>query len=168
VYTPQLVVDGRLERLGNDIGEVRRAIEQAARAPKAVVDVAAVRAIDRDLHVDVHVNVPASLTLRESADVLVAIAEDSLVTEVRRGENGGQTLRHSAVVRSLTSVGTLSPDEHMWSTNVSMPLDPAWIPANLRIISFLQERESRRIVGSGSASGNPHVDTRESRATRDR
>jgi hypothetical protein len=159
VYTPQLVVDGRLERLGSDIGEVRRAIEQAARAPKAAIDVTAVRANDQDLHVDVHVTVPASLTLRESADVLVAIAEDNLVTEVRRGENSGRTLRHSAVVRSLTSVGALSPDEHMWSTNASMPVDPAWKPANLRIISFLQERESRRIVGAGS-SGSPHLDTR--------
>ncbi len=56
VYTPQLVVDGRLERLGSDIGEVRRAIEQAARAPKAAVDVAALLANDRDLHVNVHVH----------------------------------------------------------------------------------------------------------------
>jgi hypothetical protein len=110
--------------------------------------------------VDVHVTVPPSLTLREGADVLVAIVEDNLVTEVRRGENGGRTLRHSAVVRSLTSVGTLSPDEHMWATNASMPVDPAWKPANLRILSFLQERESRRIVGAGSASGSPHLDTR--------
>ncbi len=160
VYTPQLVVDGRLEHLGSDIGEVRRAIEQAAGAPKAAVDVAAARANDRDLHVDVRVTVPASLTLRESADVLVAIAEDNLVTAVRRGENGGRTLRHSAVVRSLTSVGTLSPNEHMWSTSASMPIDPAWKPANLRVITFLQERESRRIVGAGSASGSPHLDTR--------
>jgi hypothetical protein len=160
VYTPQLVVDGRLERLGSDITAVQRAITQAAHAPKAAVDVAALRANDRDLRVDIHVTVPPSLTLREGADVLVAIVEDNLVTEVRRGENGGRTLRHSAVVRSLTSVGTLSPDEHMWATNASMPVDPAWKPANLRIISFLQEHESRRIVGAGSASGRPHLDTR--------
>ena len=100
------------------------------------------------------------MTLRESADVLVAIAEDNLATEVRRGENGGRTLRHSAVVRSSTSVGALSPDEQMWSTNASMLVDPTWKPANLRIISFLQERESRRIVGAGSASASPHLHTR--------
>jgi hypothetical protein len=151
VYTPQFVVDGRLERVGSDASAVHRAIRQAAQAPKAAVDVAAVRANDRDLHVDVHVKVPASLTLRESADVLVAIAEDNLVTEVRRGENGGRTLRHSAVVRSLTTVGTLSPHERTWSTSASLPIGPDWKPANLRIISFLQERASRRIVGAGSA-----------------
>jgi hypothetical protein len=151
LYTPQFVVDGRLERVGSDIGAVHRAIKQAAQAPKAAVDVAAVRADDRDLHVEVHVTVPTSLTLRESADVLVAIAEDNLVTEVRRGENGGRTLRHSAVVRSLTTVGTLSAHEHTWSTSASLPVAQEWKPANLRIVSFLQERASRRIVGAGSA-----------------
>jgi hypothetical protein len=70
VYTPQLVVDGRFERVGSDITAVQRAITQAAHAPKAAVDVAALRANDRDLRVDIHVTVPASLTLRESADVL--------------------------------------------------------------------------------------------------
>jgi hypothetical protein len=56
VYTPQLVVDGRLERVGSDISAVHQAIKQA-QAPKAAVDVGAVRANDRDLQVDVHVNV---------------------------------------------------------------------------------------------------------------
>jgi hypothetical protein len=145
-----LVVDGQLERVGSDVSGVQRAITQAARAPKAAVDVAAFRANDR-LRVDVHVDVPQSLTLRESADVLVAITEDNLVTEVRRGENGGRTLRHSAVARSWTSVGTLSPHEGTWSTSASVPVAPEWKPANLRVVSFLQERASRRIVGAGAA-----------------
>jgi hypothetical protein len=65
VYTPQFVVDGRFERVGSDITAVQRAITQAAQAPKAAVEVAALRANDRDLRVDVHVTVPPSLTLRE-------------------------------------------------------------------------------------------------------
>ena len=160
VYTPQLVVDGRLERVGSDIGAVQRAITQAAQAPKAAVDVSVLRANGRDLHVDVHVDVPPSLTLIESADVLVAITEDNLVTEVRRGENGGRTLRHSAVVRSLTSVGTVALHERTWSTSAFVPVAPEWTPANLRIVSFLQERESRRIVGAGAASSASQSATR--------
>jgi hypothetical protein len=160
VYTPQLVVDGQLEYVGSDVSAIQRAINQAAQAPKAAVDVAVPRASDRDLRVDVHVNVPPQLTLRESADVLVAITEDNLVTEVRRGENGGRTLRHSAVVRSLISVGTLSPHERTWSTSASVPVAPEWKVAKLRIISFLQERASRRIVGAGAASGDSQRDMR--------
>jgi len=160
VYTPQLVIDGHLERVGSDIRAVQRAIKEVAQAPKAAVDVSVVRANGRDLHVDIHVDVPPSLTLIESADVLVAIIEDNLVTEVRRGENGGRTLRHSAVVRSLTTVGTFAPHERAWSTTVSMAIAQEWKPANVRVVGFLQERESRRIVGAGAAGSASQSATR--------
>ena len=160
VYTPQLVVDGQLERVGSDVDAVQRAIKQAAHAPKAVVDMAAVRTGERDLRVNVHITVPPSLALRNNADVVVAITEDKLATDVRRGENRGRTLRHSAVVRSLTAIGTLPPGEREWSSRVSVPLATDWAATNLRVISFLQERESRRIVGAGAASGWSDRDTR--------
>src|SRR5579864_2036972 len=153
VYTPQLVVDGQLERVGSDVDAVQRAVKQAAQASKALVDVAAAQAGERSLRVNLHIAVPPSLVLRDSADVVVAITEDNLATDVRRGENRGRTLRHSAVVRSLTAIGTLVPGEREWSNGVSVPLATDWTATHLRIIGFLQERGSRRIVGAGSASG---------------
>src|SRR5258708_30000026 len=51
VYTPQLVIDGRLERVGSDARAVQRAIEQAATSPKAAVTVAAHRHGEHDLRV---------------------------------------------------------------------------------------------------------------------
>jgi hypothetical protein len=157
VYTPQLVIDGRFECVGSDVDGIHHAITQAAAAPKALVEVAIVRAQDRELGITVHVDVPPALTLRESVDVLVAVAEDNLRSKVRRGENGGRTLRHSAVVRSLTPVGTLSPHDRASSTSASVVLEPEWQPANVRVVSFLQERESRRIVGAGSSRLGPAV-----------
>jgi hypothetical protein len=151
VYTPQLVIDGRFERVGNDVDGIRRSITLAAAAPKAMVGVTVGRAHDRELEVMVRVDMPPAFTLREPVDVLIAVAEDNLQSEVRRGENRGRTLRHSAVVRNLTSVGTLSPHDGAWSTSASVALAPEWKPANIRIVSFLQERESRRIVGAGAA-----------------
>jgi len=158
VYTPQLVVDGQLERVGSDVDAVQRAVKQAAQAPKAVVDVVT-RAGERALRVNVHVTVPPSLALRDSVDVVDAITEDNLATEVRSGENRGRTLKHSAVVRSLTAIGTLSPGEREWSNGVTVPLATDWMAANVRIISFLQERESRHISGAGSASGSREMGT---------
>jgi len=149
-YTPQLVIDGRFEHVESDVHGIQRAIAQAATAPKAVVNVGVRRAHDRELAVDVHVDVPPALTLLESTDLLVAVAEDNLPTEVRRGENRGRTLRHSAVVRSLMPVGTLPLHDRTWSTSASVVLESEWTPANLRIVGFLQERESRRIVGAGA------------------
>src|SRR5580704_13850216 len=129
IYTPQLVVDGQLERVGSDLDVVQRAIRQAGEAPKAAVDVTISHETDARLRVDVHVDVPPELIIHDTADVLVAVTEDHLMTEVRRGENRGRTLKHSAVVRSLTTVGTLSPGESEWSTSVSVPLVADWTTA---------------------------------------
>jgi hypothetical protein len=152
IYTPQLVVDGQLERIGSDLEAVQRAIKQAAQAPKATVAVAAAYSTDPDLRVEVHVDVQADLAFRDTADVFVAVTEDNLVTDVRRGENRGRTLKHSAVVRSLTTVGALRPQEHTLSATASVPWALDWISANVRVISFLQERQSRRMVGAGSST----------------
>lgn len=137
VYTPQPVIDGRFEVV-------------ATALPKAAVEVTVSRRHDRELDVDVRVDVPPALTLRESVDVLIAVTEDNLQREVRRGENRGRTLRHSAVVRSLASVGTLLPQDRAWSTKTSVVLAPEWTPANVRVVSFLQERKSHYIVGGGA------------------
>src|SRR5258708_37897643 len=56
-------------------------------------------------------SLPASMTLRESADVLVAIAEDNLVTEVRRGENGGTTPKATPRASRPTPRGRPFPRE---------------------------------------------------------
>src|SRR5579863_3529980 len=73
IYTPQLVVDGQLERVGSDLDAVQRAIRQAARAPKAAFGVAVVQVADGKLRVDVHVDVPPELIIRGTADALVAV-----------------------------------------------------------------------------------------------
>jgi hypothetical protein len=161
IYTPQVVIDGTLERVGSDAGAVQGSIKQAAHAPKAAVNVAVARVADtRELHVDVHVDVPENLAIRDAADVLVAITEDNLSTDVRRGENGGRTLKHSAVVRSLTTVGALPPNDHAWSTSASLPLAPEWKPENLRVIVFVQEHQRRRIHGAGASRLKERSDSR--------
>jgi hypothetical protein len=152
MYTPQLVVDGQLERVGSDLDAVQRAIRQAAQAPKAAIGVAVTHETDAKLRVDVHVDVPPELVIHDTADVLVAVTEDHLMTDVRRGENRGRTLKHSAVVRVLTTVGVLRAQEHTFSTTASVPRAPDWNSANVRVISFLQERQSRHIVGAGSVT----------------
>jgi hypothetical protein len=120
--------------------------------PKATVtvDVARVPA-RRELRVDLDVSVPPNLALQRDADVLVAVVEDNLVTDVRHGENSGRKLRHTAVVRSLTTIGALAEDERLWSATVSVSIDADSRPENLRVIAFLQERDTRRILGAAAA-----------------
>lgn len=150
VYTPQLVVDGRYQALGSNLEAVRRALTAAARYPKAGVVVGAERAGDAGLRVHVAVDLPAALDVHGPADVMVAVTEDHLVTHVRRGENEGRTLQHSAVARSLTAAGHLAAADRAYSATIDIPLSPEWNPANVRIAAFVQERGSRHIVAVGA------------------
>jgi hypothetical protein len=152
VYTPQLVIDGRFERVGSNARAVQQAIEQAAMSLKATIAMAAIRDDERDVRVQLHVDKPADLSISGDVDALVAVTEDNLSTDVRRGENRGRTLTHSGVVRSLTTIGTWRPSSAAWSVNASVPWNPTWKATNVRVIAFLQERDTGRIVGAGSVS----------------
>lgn len=150
VYTPQLVIDGVLEEIGSDTKAVERAIAKAAQAPKAAVDVTAAAAHPAgNLRIHIDVNVPPVVTLHEPADVMLAVTEDRLVSDVERGENRGRRLTHSAVVRVLTAVDTLSPNTQRWSTTTSAVVRPAWKSEDLKVIVFAQEHTRRRIIGAG-------------------
>jgi hypothetical protein len=80
--------------------------------------------------------------------VLLAVVEDGLVSKVLRGENEGRTLAHSAVVRSLNGVGSIAASAAGWEGDVQVPSDPAW--KRTRLVVFVQDRETLRILAAGS------------------
>jgi hypothetical protein len=150
LYTPQVVIDGRLQRLGSDSSAVQRAIEEAARAPKASVTITA-RPQGETIHVDVVVDVPSALTIH-SADLIIAVTEDNLKTDVRKGENGGRILKHDGVVRRLQTIGALPSQARSWHTGASMPMPKDWVPEQVHVVALLQEHASRRIIGAGAST----------------
>jgi hypothetical protein len=138
------------EEVGSDARAVERAIAKAAQAPKAAVDVIATPAgPSANLRIQIDVHVPPVVTLREPADVILAVTEDRLASNVERGENRGRRLTHSAVVRVLTRVDMLSPDTRRWSITTSAAVRPEWKSEDLKVIAFVQEQTTRRIVGAG-------------------
>jgi hypothetical protein len=100
--------------------------------------------------VDVRVEAGPELPLRQPADVVLALTEDRLVTNVKRGENSGRVLTHSAVVRSLSTIGGLSPEHRTFSMTVPIALPAEWKRENLRLTVWVQESESRRIIGAAT------------------
>lgn len=149
IYTPQLVVDGRLEVVGGDRHAVQQALRAAAHHDKAAVLVTVSAPDQGRMGVEVAIDVPPHQT-HAAADVLVAVTEDDLVTRVQRGENGGRTLSHTAVVRSLTTVGRLAADARTATVAAVIPVAAQWQMSNLRIVALVQEQASRRIVGAGA------------------
>src|SRR4051812_44314727 len=101
-YTPEMVVDGEVEFVGNDAGRAQSTIrQQASQLETAQVKIALAGADQ----LTIQVKGPASSN--GNALVMLAITEDNLSTNVFSGENGGRTLHHAAVVRELQEVGML-------------------------------------------------------------
>ena len=103
IYTPQIVVNGREQVLGSDENAVRRAIRAAAQGAAAVVGL---RMSGWDTASFQVRGVPQGV---RSAEILLAITESGIESWISGGENNGRRLRHSAVVRSLTSLGNSIP-----------------------------------------------------------
>ncbi len=141
VYTPQMVIDGHLQLVGNGAAEVYRSISKAAAEPKPA-HVSLRWEAQPKLHVVVQA--PAG----ERPKVLLAITEDGLSTSVGAGENGGRTLHHAAVVRQLRELGVASNGQ--FETTVDIAVRPDWNPANLKVVVLVQQPDSGKILGADS------------------
>jgi len=152
IYTPQMVVDGREELLGSDADAALAAVKKAVGRTQPRVGVSLDLKRDADVIV-VSVRVAASSQARLSGDaeVLVALTQDGVESSVRAGENSGRRLRHGGVVRSLESMGRLRAGEERWDGTSRLALPGKESSGLFRIVAFVQETQSRRIVGAASA-----------------
>jgi len=144
IYTPQLVVDGAAEQVGGNEPRARRAIELAGRRPKGRLELAVERRAGDEVNVRVRMSGLPAFT--GSVDVLLALVEDGLTSDVTRGENEGRRLPHAAVVRQLVPVGRLrAPAGTLDETRVLRL--PGTAPRGVRrVIAFAQESPVGRVL----------------------
>ena len=136
-----MVVDGQAEFTGTDLGKAAKTITAAAKLPKGKVEM-----IRREDKITVKLS---DLPAHAEATVFLAIAEDGLVSKVGRGENSGKTLEHLSVVRELKSIRALKAQENGTEIETNLTPGEGWKKENLKIIVFVQENESRKILGVG-------------------
>ncbi|HEX4180230.1 MAG TPA: DUF1223 domain-containing protein [Caulobacteraceae bacterium] len=96
VFTPQVVVNGRVDGVGAQPGEIEALMRRAERtAPGPAVTIGASDVV-----------VGAAPAPARSADVWLVRYDPRIVqVAIRRGENGGRTLPHRNVVRELVRLG---------------------------------------------------------------
>jgi len=148
-YTPQMVIDGQRQLVGNDASGVGHQIDAAAKTEKpAKISVTQLT----NGHYTVSVQAP-----NEKGKVLLAITEDSLSSEVKAGENSGRTLRHAGVVRELRTIGSLKNGS--FDGTVDVPLKRDWNPANVKAVVFVQQGDFGPILGAAylRISTNPSM-----------
>jgi hypothetical protein len=155
-YTPQMIVDGQSEFVGSHADQAVQAITAAARQTQSEVTVSSA-SVNSGAHGEwaVRVNrVPPDSG--DAAEVWLAVTETRLHSSVGRGENAGRELIHAAVVRQLTKLGVADPrKDPPFSYTAKLTLHREWNPQNLRLVVFVQQKKSRRILGAASAKLTP-------------
>jgi hypothetical protein len=155
VYTPQMVVDGRAQFVGSNSAKAREAIEDSARDSKANVTVA-VASDDKSaasLTLAIRVEGLQEVLKGDSAEVLLAITESGLRSNVSSGENAGRRLTHSAVVRKFSRIGIIeSQKDGVFGAQPVVRIEKAWNRENLKAVIFVQERATRQVMGVAGLS----------------
>jgi hypothetical protein len=149
-YTPQMVVQGQAEFVGNHAQLARQKILDAASNASAPVTVEQARAEGKGgINLKVTVGKWTGTTKGGAAEVWLAITETGLHSAVTGGENAGHELRHAAIVRTMHRIGEAKADaEPSFSADSNAPLHSDWKRENLRAVVFVQEKKSRRILGA--------------------
>jgi hypothetical protein len=138
-YTPQMVIDGQVQFVGNDAAEAQQRIAELGKQPEAAKVTLQWEGNNR-LHVVVQS--PDG----EHAKALLAITEDGLSTQVANGENGGRTLHHAAVVRQLRELGSVNNGK--LETQIEVAAQSGWNRDQLKVIVLAQDPQTQKILGA--------------------
>jgi hypothetical protein len=152
IYTPQVVVNGHAECVGNSEGDVLGRISDALAAEPAGQVSLAIDPPTPDGHL--RVKVGAKLARAVGAgdlDLWVAVYESGLSTEVKAGENASRILRNDRVVRRLEKAFTLPATAGAEkSGEIVLGIDKRWKTGSLGVAAFLQDPATLAIHGSAA------------------
>jgi hypothetical protein len=150
-YTPQMIVDGTDQFVGNDAIHAINAIQHAAQTPKIKL-ILSQPVVDAQ-KVSASVSASAPMTTKKG-DLYAALVDPKDVTEVHGGENSNHRLHHVAVVRSLQRVGKLKDlGAGPVSFSLNAPADAK--PGEMRVVVFAQESGQGPVLGAVSAGVTP-------------
>ncbi|WP_433964027.1 DUF1223 domain-containing protein [Tunturiibacter gelidiferens] len=145
VYTPQMVVDGTDQFVGNDTTRAHRSIASAAQ--KSKLNLSLSRPVVDARKISASVSLPASSASSSHGELYAALVDPTDITDVRKGENGGRRLQHVGVVRTLQRIGSLK-DLGAAPLNFSLnaPVDANL--GNMRVVVFAQQNNQGNVLGA--------------------
>jgi hypothetical protein len=140
-YTPQIVIDGHVQLVGNDVDALKNNLELASKQAKVAQVTLQWEAGDQ---LKIAVQAPD----KTHAHIFLAVTEDGLTSSISGGENNGKTLQHAAVVRDLHDVGSMKGAT--FEKTVKVPQHSGWNPANLKVAVLVQSSDPGPILGAAS------------------
>lgn len=144
IYTPQLVVDGQSEFVGSNGAEAKTAIEKALRGQKFPVMLKDIERNGDRVKLRVVIEKPSGIG-KSGATIYVAIADSAAESQVSKGENAGRVMKHVAVVRSLSVVGSVGGGD--FSKEVELKIPTGAGGDGLRVVAFVQDRATGKVLG---------------------
>lgn len=143
VYTPQMVVDGRTEFVGSRRADATRAIDAALKLQRDQrLTISSLGLDGRTLTGQLQ------LTPGGDAEILVAVTENGLVSQVESGENEGRTLHHDHVVRRFATGHTDGNGRGHF--RLELPDDAVLDECQLVVVA--QSQRSMRVGAAAAAS----------------
>jgi len=144
VYTPQIVVNGSKEFVGSQESTLRSAIHSGlGQMPAAQLSISDVR-LDQG-KVSWHYLVQNAVA---KSSLIVALVQRSATTDVKAGENTGQTLSHVQIVRNFSNT-----DIGAGATGTgSLPVQQGLPAGDQELIAFVQNGDTGQIVAATRAS----------------
>lgn len=138
-YTPQMVVDGQIEFTGVNMAKAQKAILEAAKTNKAAIEIVPTK--DK-LKIKIK-GVPA----HQDATVFLAVTEDKLASHRKTDRKTGELSSNVSTVRNLSSLGMLTAAQTDLEIETLLQIQPDWKRENLKLVVFVQENASRKILG---------------------
>ncbi|MCT4655642.1 MAG: DUF1223 domain-containing protein [Cohaesibacter sp.] len=106
VYTPQMVINGRVHVVGSRRGDVASAIKRFEKDVSVPLEVT--RKTDV-LTIDIGAR-PANFSEEFEGNVLIAYYKREVEVDIKRGENRGETVRYHNVVGDIRTIGMWKGD----------------------------------------------------------
>ena len=137
VYTPQMIVNGRIAQVGSS----ERAVRHALNSDAPEIDLTASIEADQ-LSIDINGE-------RESGSILwLAVFDRVQVTEVTNGENHGKTMVNHHVVRELVPLGQWQGDKISHTVQLAALSREVTATGNTSCAVFLQDQTLGSIRGA--------------------
>ncbi|MGH7783534.1 MAG: DUF1223 domain-containing protein, partial [Candidatus Binatia bacterium] len=94
----------------------------------------------------------ANLPAHDQATVFLATVEDDLVSNITGGENEGEKLSHTSVVRDLKALGVVDKGSDKFDVETELPSQADWKKEDLRYVVFVQENTGRKVIAVSRVS----------------
>jgi hypothetical protein len=138
IYTPQIIVNGKVEFVGSEESRLRKTIEESIlEIPKTEIQIKVLQEINHKIPVSVASDGNKGFRLN------LALVQNFASDFIQRGENKGKTLSHFFIVRDFKVLSNPKGSD-MFFLNMPTGLQSS----NCTVVAFLQDSNNGHIIAA--------------------